>query len=264
MASLPHFVELDSLIDVERLKSLDTYLKDGIGRISERTHRSGLLPRAWRKLAGALQRSRGREPARVRRFYPSLPGLRLGPDTPEAHWWKTLYLNRPQEGYRRLPIAAACRKTEVWFELEKLVAFVETLPFEQFGRLFLIFSDEGYDEPIHRGPVPYMEYIWMRSNGDKRFFRYDTDTQTKHYVGSHAVWFDQRAWHGCDAPPRGELHFSIRVDGIFTSELREHIRGQLDHVSPETAQLMEIYSRLAESGGRLPFDEEMADETLAR
>jgi hypothetical protein len=48
------------------------------------------------------------------------------------------------------------------------------------------------------------------------------DTSEKLYVSSHAAWFDTvNQFHGADAT--GGFSFSIRVDGVFSDELRSQI-----------------------------------------
>ncbi|MBX2798297.1 MAG: hypothetical protein KTR31_11525 [Myxococcales bacterium] len=208
------WLKLDDFVDIDGLRQLDDEVRAGIERCMEK-HGVG------DSMMGS----------KVNRFFPSLPDLRYDKSAPVLSKLKTINLKMPR-AYTRIHLADGAEPTEMAREFPGLVRWVESLPLLQHGRFFVIFDHEGAHEPIHRGPVPYQEFFWLRTNLDKQFFVFDETTQTKHYFEGHAVWFDQHTYHGCDETPVGELQWSIRVDGQFTPEVRkyiaEHFRGWTD------------------------------------
>jgi hypothetical protein len=64
------------------------------------------------------------------------------------------------------------------------------------------------------------EFIWLRTNFKKKFYLYSKGE--KEYVAGYSAWFDTvNQFHGAEAA--GELNFSLRVDGVFSDELRAQI-----------------------------------------
>jgi hypothetical protein len=115
--------------------------------------------------------------------------------------------------------------TEIAAEFQPLMDFVGTLPFAATGRVLIIFDDAGNAVPPHRDHLEAdicNEFIWMRTNFNKRFFMMDGETGEKLYVTSHSAWFDSvNQFHGADAS--SDLTFSIRVDGVFNDDFRAQI-----------------------------------------
>jgi hypothetical protein len=66
------------------------------------------------------------------------------------------------------------------------------------------------------------EFIWLRTNFNKSLYMLDPESGERLQVQSHSAWFDSvNQYHGADASEG--LSFSIRVDGIFSDELRAKI-----------------------------------------
>ena len=101
---------------------------------------------------------------------------------------------------------------------KELIRFIKTLPFKELGRVAILFTDVGGQIPTH--PDHYNdklpEFIWFRTNFDKKFFIVDNDHKT--YVTGYSSWFDSSLPHGTDIAKR--FCFSIRVDGVFTDNFR--------------------------------------------
>lgn len=198
-ARYPSYKDLDSLIDVNRLKSLDAYLKD----------------RLERRLAKARDLAFYTGPFILDEQAPTLPGSRL------------VYLSRSSrdENYYDLDRADLWQPSEEAGEFSELMDFIATLPFRKTGRMIIMYDDSGRAVTAHRdhdSAELCHEFIWMRTNFDKPFYMLNPETGEKLYVASHSAWFDTvNQYHGADSS--GGLSFSIRVDGIFTDEFRSHI-----------------------------------------
>jgi hypothetical protein len=195
----PSYVDLDPYIDVERLKSLDLYLR---GRLERRM-----------------------EHARDLAFYTGpflLDGL--APDVPGP---RMVYLARSSraEDYYDLDRTELWRPSEEAASFSELMDFIATLPFAATGRMMIIYDDSGREVPAHRDHDSQdlcHEFIWLRTNFDKPFYMLDPETGEKLYVSSHSAWFDSvNQYHGADAT--GGLSFSVRIDGRFSDDLRRLI-----------------------------------------
>lgn len=198
----PSYVDFDSQIDVERLKSLDSYLRD------------------------RLERRLGRD--RDLQFYTGpllLDGL-----APERPGPRMVYLARSARGngleaYYDLDDTGLWQPSEESAEFPELMDFIATLPFASTGRMLIIYDDSGRAVPAHRDHDMAdlcHEFIWLRTNFDKPFYMLDPATGGKLYVEGHSAWFDTvNQFHGADET--GGLSFSIRVDGRFSGELRRRI-----------------------------------------
>ena len=214
------WLNLDEFVDVEGLRALDEGVRAGIEHCVARY--------------GVGDSMMG---GKVNRFFPSLPDLRYDKSAPVLSQLKTINLNMPH-AYTRIHLASGSTRTDMAAEFPGLIQWVESLPLEQYGRLFVIFDSDGAHEPIHRGPVPYQEFFWLRTNFDKQFFVFDEATQTKYYFEGNAVWFDQHSYHGCDETPLGEMQWSIRVDGVFTPELRAYVAEHFKAWTPEQRKIV--------------------------
>ncbi|MDC1281549.1 hypothetical protein N8Z09_02725 [Methylophilaceae bacterium] len=91
--------------------------------------------------------------------------------------------------------------------------------FSQYGRIVVYLSQPGtktlrhFD---HADPNVKDEFIWVNLDSRKRFFVYDENTDTKHYVDGSVATFDDSGWHGSE--PMEFNTYSIRIDGVFNDE----------------------------------------------
>jgi hypothetical protein len=103
--------------------------------------------------------------------------------------------------------------------------FLATLPFDATGRMIVIYDFDGNPVPPHRDHIEHdvcHDFIWMRTNLDKRFYVLNPETFEKLYVDSYSAWFDTvNQYHGAEASEA--LTFSIRVDGVFRDSFRDQI-----------------------------------------
>ena len=213
-----YFVPLDEYIDVDRLVSLDESLKNKLDDILRNGFRStGLF--------GA--------------------GERLDPAAPERNGTRAIGLRRQiSGGYDRIHDAACWEDSETAAEFPDLMDFVKTLPLVSYGRYFIIFDYDGVVEPPHRDhgdPRLRQEFIWFRPNKTKNFYIYEKRTKQKIFVDSYSAWFDTRHYHGTD--PSDGLSISIRVDGVFTDELRARIDFDTRLVPPAGLSIPEKLKR---------------------
>lgn len=198
-ARYPSYKNIDSFIDVERLKALD-------GVITERLRA---------RLAAAEDRHFYTGPFLFDADAPDLPGSRM----------IELARSREPENYYHLD------RTEIWepsteaAEFAPLMDFIATLPFAATGRMLIMYDPSGRAVSAHKDHDSTdlcHEFIWFRTNLSKPFYMLNPETGERAYVASHAAWFDTvNQFHGADLS--GELSFSIRVDGVFDEEFRSRI-----------------------------------------
>ncbi len=195
----PNYKDLDPFIDVARLQQLDGYVRE---RLERRLSR-----------AGDLQFYTG--PFLLDHNASRVPGSRL------------VYLSRSKldENYYDLDRPELWEATEDATEFSELMDFIATLPFKATGRMLIMYDDSGRAVSAHRdhdSEELCHEFIWFRTNFNKPFYMLNPETGEKLYVASHAAWFDTvNQFHGADASVGPS--FSIRVDGIFSDELRSRI-----------------------------------------
>jgi hypothetical protein len=195
----PSYKNLDPFIDVQRLRALETYLRERIER----------------RLQKARDLAFYTGPFLLDGKAPPLPGSRL------------IYLSRSlrEENYYDLDRTDIWNASEEAAEYSELMDFIATLPFTATGRMIIMYDDSGRAVSAHRDHDSTdlcHEFVWFRTNLDKPFYMLNPDTEEKLYVRSHAAWFDTvNQYHGADAT--GGLSFSIRVDGVFTDEFRAQI-----------------------------------------
>ena len=195
----PCYKSFDEFFDVERLKSLDGYVRERIER----------------RLAARGDHS----------FYTG-PFL-LDSKTPDRPGSRMIYLSqstRP-DSYFDLDRTDLWEPTEEAGEFSLLMDFIATLPFAKTGRMLIIYDDSGRAVSAHRDHTSHdvcHEFVWFRTNLDKPFYMLNPETDEKQYVESYSAWFDTvNQFHGADS--RDGLSFSIRVDGVFTDEFRKRI-----------------------------------------
>lgn len=192
----PSYKSFDDLIDVERLKSLDGYVTE---RIQKRVSKDKDL-----------------------QFYTG--PFRLAENAPAKPGSKMVYLSQPrgEDNYYNLDNPDEWQPAEGATEFAELMDFIATLPFRATGRMIIMYDPDGRAVTAHRDHVSHElchEFLWFRTNLRKPFYMLNETTGEKQYVESHSAWFDTvNQFHGGDAT--GELAISIRVDGIFSDELR--------------------------------------------
>ena len=199
-AVYPSYKSLDDFIDLEALRSLDAFLTE---RIESHI--------AAEKDAYFLNEHRLDEAT------PYQPGVR--------EIWLTRTLPGTPYDYLDLDKPELWVRTAEAEEFAPLMAFVESLPFQATGRILIIYDTGGNEVPAHRDHLDSdrcHEFIWLRTNFNKSLYMLNPESGEKLPVESYSAWFDSvNQYHGADATEG--LSFSIRVDGVFSDELRAKI-----------------------------------------
>lgn len=112
-----------------------------------------------------------------------------------------------------------------------LVKYLHTLPFTEFGRVFIFTLDHYSVLTEHRDSMydglrdDVPEFLWFTIDKNAmRFYIKDNDDQ-KHYIESTCAWFNDNDRHSSDGVI--DATFCLRIDGIFTDEFREKVRWKL-------------------------------------
>lgn len=195
----PSYKSFDEFIDVERLRSLDGYLRKRIERrLNERED---------------LKFYTG--PYTLKEDVAGRPGSRM------------IYLAGSQapDSYFDLDKTELWSPTEEANEFAMLMDFIATLPFKATGRMLIMYDDVPRDVPAHRDHTEtevLHEFLWLRTSLEKPFYMFDHLTGETRDVEGYTAWFDTvNQFHGSRAAR--SLAYSIRVDGIFTDEFRAKI-----------------------------------------
>jgi hypothetical protein len=210
-ARYPSYKNLDPFIDVERLRSLDGFIRE---RLTLRLEASGDLD----FLTG--------------------PFL-LNPNASARPGSRIVYLSRSErpDDYYDLDRTELWRPSPEAEEFAPLMDFIATLPFGATGRMLIMYDLDGRNVPAHRDHDSIglcHEFVWFRTNFSKPFYMLDPETGEKLYVASHSAWFDTvNQYHGADSADG--LSFSIRVDGRFTDEFRSRIPSAADNPASAAA-----------------------------
>ncbi len=73
-----------------------------------------------------------------------------------------------------------------------------------------------------------IEFIHIRPNTKRGFYVWDPEHKRKHYINSHACFFNDQDWHGGEFSM--EQEYGLRIDCKFTKEFKERIGiGHLTH-----------------------------------
>jgi len=117
----------------------------------------------------------------------------------------------------------------------KTVAFIESLPFTEIGRVVVFGLLANDHAPLHRDSEPGQALAVAQSISfepgalagarKKRFYLATPDGAEETVVDAPVYWFNDMDWHGVKADPY--FRYSIRVDGVFEpaflDELRRHV-----------------------------------------
>jgi hypothetical protein len=197
----PSYKSFDEFIDVEHLRSLDSYVTEKINNHINRRREDYFL-NLYRLSAET----------------PYQPGVR-------EIWLSRTKADLPLDYLDMVDKVEAWELTEHAAEFAGLMRFIETLPFASKGRMLIIYDDAEKIVPAHRDHLETdvcNEFIWFRTNFKKPFYMLNPNTNEKKYVEGYSAWFDSvNQYHGSDAAEG--LAFSIRVDGKFTDEFRKSI-----------------------------------------
>lgn len=195
----PSYRSFDEFVNIERLRSLDGYIRSRIQRhIFENED-----PQFYTGPFTLRENAAGR------------PGSRM------------IYLSESSlpDSYFDLDRDDVWRPSPACGEFALLMDFIKTLPFRSTGRILIMYDDSPREVPAHRDHTETdicHEFIWFRTNTSKPFYLLNVESGEREYVSGYTAWFDTvNQFHGSEACD--ELAFSIRVDGRFSDEFRERI-----------------------------------------
>lgn len=92
--------------------------------------------------------------------------------------------------------------------------------FEGIGRIIFFMNEHSSFTPIHFDSDKQDDFVWMPVT-PKKFFVYDEQTKTKHFVKGRAATFNNSDYHGSDSSPFAQLSF--RIDGVFRSGVKDRL-----------------------------------------
>ena len=163
----PSFKSFDEFIDVERLRSLDGYIRQRIQRhIVENND---------------LKFYTG--PYTLDEEVAGRPGSRM------------IYLAASElpDSYFDLDRTDIWHPTEAATEFALLMDFIRTLPFRATGRMLIMYDDAPREVPAHRDHTEtevLHDFIWFRTNRQKPFYVLNCETGEKKHVDGYSAWFD--------------------------------------------------------------------------
>ena len=143
----------------------------------------------------------------------------------------TIYLRDLKPEYEKIDNYSMIDKSIYWEDfpvydyfpiLKKLIS---KTPFKDIGRILIVYSKDIIDSIIHRDHISVEccnEFIWLRSNKNKRIFVMINGERI--YIKGYSCWFDSREFHGSEVTEKYSM--GVRIDGEFTSDFREKLFGK--------------------------------------
>jgi hypothetical protein len=155
---------------------------------------------------------------------------------PVSHPFWTLCLrdNKRIEmtGVKNKAVGAECFWTDNVKFFPTLVKFIKTLPFDQIGRVIFFITESNNQTVPHydyygdpKGKLND-DFIWFTTKpNSKSVYIMDGETKEKFYPdpSKQFVWFNEMDFHGTEPVPH--FSFSIRVDGVFRSDIQDVVRA---------------------------------------
>lgn len=139
---------------------------------------------------------------------------------------------RKEASWQFKNLSEHCSWVELGDAFSEFKKFVESLPFSEVGRIKIFVNPKNHTVPAHRDHNEYYlnpsrvprhcnEFIWLSSSLKKRLHLVDDESSERIVMDAPVVFFNEVDLHASD--PIDEEHFSIRIDGQFTSELRKNL-----------------------------------------
>lgn len=133
---------------------------------------------------------------------------------------------RSPANFGKKHIAELCVDRSFQKEFPILMEFARNLPMKHIGRIVIFVAKPGEPGIVHSDffdsnqPCD-AEFIWFRTNMDKRFFIIDDATEERHYLEGNTALFNTADYHGTEVAEK--LAFSIRVDGYLSDWVKQQI-----------------------------------------
>jgi hypothetical protein len=107
----------------------------------------------------------------------------------------------------------------------KLLEWIDTLPFDEVGRVIFFLHDHDSQLLLHRdgpGYIPHKnEFLWLNPCEKKKLYIYNEDTEEKNYIVTPAAFFNDLDMHGGDSC--STMTWSLRIDGKFTEKFKKQL-----------------------------------------
>ncbi len=232
------YIDCAPFIDMEGLKQLEVEICLGIAKSGPRAgiYGDGIkdesIRGSWVKFNQQVQR--GQHGVAIKEQIESLDAnerstffkLYFGLYNPSS----TVYIRTFKDGFTSEGYAKKASRDGTVFTnnaqyFPNLIKWIDSLPFEEYGRVLFFIHEHDCELLAHRdGPFyrPHKnEFLWLNPCSDKKLYVLDEDTNERHYIETDAAFFNDLSVHGGDRYPR--MTWSLRVDGIFTDSFREQL-----------------------------------------
>lgn len=241
--SVPYWISLDSLVDVERLVGMHEQLSYGFAKGVRSAAGYGSFHSKGDYLSGKMQEFfalPADHPMKVR--CANLDGyqksLYIGLLNHGLSVSETLNIT----GQKSASVDLGMKHDPQSFTANKrnyplFACFIDWLEdqqiFDSYGRVYGFLNCPFQDAPAHvdmEEPDKPCEFIWLRTE-PKPFYvckdKFSTEDE-RYYVDGNVIWFNPGMFHGA---AKTECYaFSIRVDGVFTREFRSKIYNLGDNL----------------------------------
>jgi hypothetical protein len=215
-------INLDDQFDVDQIKSLDKELCIGIAKSNHHLPTPGVKPLYIDSPTIIEKEYINSGEISDLTQYERRMFLRLYEKQPFNV--RSVYVKQ-QTHYNLKHLDSESDWTENAKHFPELIKFINTLPFEQYGRIEIFVADANNRVPIHIDAMSDSDitsdpgdFLWISTRGNDKKFHVIGDDGKKHYA-SYISWFNERDPHGSDPVPFAA--YSIRIDGIFLPGVRD-------------------------------------------
>lgn len=134
---------------------------------------------------------------------------------------------KQHDNYNFKHLSSHSKYTENSKYFPQFIKYIESLPFEEIGRVFIFVQEHFMPLAEHRDSMnddytdELTDFLWFTfDKNEMRFWIRDEDNK-KHYVESTCAWFNENDRHGSDGVPNATI--CIRVDGVFKPDFKEKV-----------------------------------------
>jgi hypothetical protein len=110
-------------------------------------------------------------------------------------------------------------------ELEEWLKNLIGPVFKSYGRILFFIHEHDCELLLHRDGIMYYphknEFLWLNPMKKKSFYVLDENTNTRHYVDSPVVFFNDLDQHGGDKS--NVMTWSLRIDGEFSETFKANL-----------------------------------------
>lgn len=139
---------------------------------------------------------------------------------------------KKHKGYLNKHLDSHSELTENAKHFPNFLKYIDELPFEQTGRIFIFLQDHFMPLVEHRDSMndnytgELTDFLWFTIDKNSMNFFIRDNNNKKHYVSSTCAWFNENDRHGSDGVPSAT--FCIRIDGVFKKDFKEKVLNDLN------------------------------------